>query len=43
MIDDAVALTWIKAAPPTTLEDEEGFVTPESRKGKRGRMQTGWQ
>ena len=43
VIDDAVALTWIKAAQPAKLEDAEGFVTPESKKGKRGRMQTGWQ
>jgi hypothetical protein len=43
VIDDAVALTWIKAAQPTVLKDNDGFVTSESRKGRRGRLQTGWQ
>jgi hypothetical protein len=27
VIDDAVALTWIKPAPPPTLKDGEGFIT----------------
>ena len=41
VVDDAVANNWIRAAPPTKIVDDEGFSTVETKKGKRGRMQTG--
>jgi hypothetical protein len=43
VVADALALNWINAAPPPKLIDDEGFTTPESGKGRKKRMQTGWQ
>jgi hypothetical protein len=43
VISDAVELNWILAAQPTKVVDDDGFQTAESSRGRRKRMQTGWQ
>ena len=43
VINDAVELNWIRAAQPTAVVDDDGFQTAESSRGRRKRMQTGWQ
>lgn len=43
VVEDALANNWIRQAPPAVVVDDLGFQAVESRKGRRGRMQTGWQ
>lgn len=37
---DALALNWIRRAPPPKLVDDEGFTTIENKGKKKFRMQT---
>jgi hypothetical protein len=37
---DALALNWIRRAPPPKLVDNEGFTTIENKGKKKFRMQT---
>lgn len=43
VVDDAVGLNYIRAPAPSTLVDDDGFTTPESRSGRRSRVRGSWQ
>ena len=42
VLEDALGLNWIRAAPPVKLVDKGGFETVEKKGTRKARMQTGF-